>query len=121
MVWRGLPGANGTGFKGGKKNHNFFILCWTPDLTWPKLRGDDTTLEGAGPGVERDRSGWHWPIDGRASALEPLAFVAPSGVGLGLAQRGRSAQGHGGAKFVAQVAPTWTAPVARTPAGAHQP
>src|SRR5438552_7237491 len=100
---------------------DFCIWCWTPDFPCAKLGGDDTTIEGAGPGVERGGSGWPGPTDGRASALEPLAFVAPSGGGLELAQCGRPAQGHGGAKFVAQVAPAWTAPVTRTPAGARQP
>src|SRR6266566_597961 len=121
MVWKARPGANGTGCKEGKKNTNWCIWCWTPDFPCAKLGGDDTTLEGAGPGLERSGSGWHWPTAGRASVLEPLAFVPPSGGGLELAQCGRSAQGHGGTKFIAQVAATGPAPVARTPTGSRQP
>src|SRR5438477_6861852 len=59
-------------------------------------------------------------MDCRPSAVEPLALIAPLGLGLELAQWSGSAQGHGGAHLVAQTPAAGIGGVASAPASAGQ-
>src|SRR5271165_3094597 len=97
MASKAPPGGSGTGCE------DFSIFDWTPDFLKLTFRTGERDCDDSGPAFKPPGARGVAPEGGGQPALESLAIVARAGHALGMAQRGRPAQGHGRPHAVGEV------------------